>query len=200
MSVWNPQLYMKFSSARLRPALDLLNRALLQCQPESVSSVLDLGCGPGNITPYLAKAFPAARVYGVDSSPEMIAQATATLSKSEDRDRVKFSVNSVESCLQPSFLNGQKFDVVYSNACLHWLTGHETLFHALSHRLLTPKSGVFAIQMPDTRHQPSHTLMVDAARNTGFADRLSSVRIPRAEGGHEYYMKILSNDMTGESH
>ena len=136
MSVWNPQLYLKFSNSRLRPALDLLNRILPQCQPENVKSVLDLGCGPGNITPFLAEAFPNARIFGVDSSSHMIEQASSSLSKNYDfKDRVQFSVDSVENCTKPSFLNGLKFDVVYSNACLHWLPNHDKLFPDLGYKL-----------------------------------------------------------------
>ena len=60
MSAWNPALYMKNAGPRLKPALDLLQRTMLMLQsgstpiaPQKVSRVLDLGCGPGNITPYL---------------------------------------------------------------------------------------------------------------------------------------------------
>lgn len=44
MSDWNPALYMQYSAERSRPAAELLARIQL----EHVSSVVDLGCGPGN--------------------------------------------------------------------------------------------------------------------------------------------------------
>ena len=55
MSIWNPSLYLLNASARLKPALDLL----LNVQQASITKklnvkkILDLGCGPGNITGYL---------------------------------------------------------------------------------------------------------------------------------------------------
>lgn len=60
MSAWNAVLYLRNAGPRLKPALDLLQRSVLMLQsgpqpisPQNVSRVLDLGCGPGNITPYL---------------------------------------------------------------------------------------------------------------------------------------------------
>jgi SAM-dependent methyltransferase len=72
-AAWNPAMYMKNAGPRLRPALDLLQRTvamtMLPHEPatftnanapafapipaDAVRSVLDLGCGPGNVTPYL---------------------------------------------------------------------------------------------------------------------------------------------------
>jgi trans-aconitate 2-methyltransferase len=55
---WNPALYMRHSSPRLEPALSLLSKTVANLSEESgesVRSVLDLGCGPGNITPYLCQ-------------------------------------------------------------------------------------------------------------------------------------------------
>lgn len=56
MSVWNPALYLVNASSRLKPALDLLsNVAQTSVQHKiQVRKVLDLGCGPGNITSYLS--------------------------------------------------------------------------------------------------------------------------------------------------
>ena len=60
MSVWNPALYLKNAGPRLKPALDLLNRSVVMLETGAkpraaadVRRVLDLGCGPGNITPFL---------------------------------------------------------------------------------------------------------------------------------------------------
>lgn len=63
--VWNPNQYLKFGSARLRPALDLVNRAVgltMGGDASQVKSILDLGCGTGNISEILCRAFPNAQV------------------------------------------------------------------------------------------------------------------------------------------
>ena len=68
---WNPDQYLKFATSRTRAASDLLARVPL----ESPTSVVDLGCGPGNSTELLLRRWPAARITGVDSSAEMLAAA-----------------------------------------------------------------------------------------------------------------------------
>ena len=69
--VWDPSQYLKFTGLRLRPALDLLARVPL----EAPGTVVDLGCGAGTVTRILAERWPAARLVGVDRSPEMLAEA-----------------------------------------------------------------------------------------------------------------------------
>ena len=68
---WDPTQYLKYSGERLRPALDLLARIPLAAP----DSIVDLGCGAGNVTALLAERWPRARIIGVDNSKEMLAQA-----------------------------------------------------------------------------------------------------------------------------
>src|SRR5574341_1063770 len=44
---------------------------------EGPGSVVDLGCGAGNLAPMFLARWPSARLTGVDSSPEMLAKARA---------------------------------------------------------------------------------------------------------------------------
>ena len=55
------------------------------------------------------------------------------------------------------------YDVVYSNAALHWVHNHNVLFRHIMMNVVR-KNGIFAVQMPDTRVQLSHTLMMDACK------------------------------------
>ncbi|MCX6020956.1 MAG: methyltransferase domain-containing protein, partial [Chloroflexi bacterium] len=70
---WNPGQYLKFSDHRLRPALELLDR-IPAAQPDVI---YDLGAGTGSVTRHIAERWPSATVYGLDSSKEMIQQASA---------------------------------------------------------------------------------------------------------------------------
>jgi trans-aconitate methyltransferase len=69
-TTWNPGQYLKFRDERTRPSIDLACRISLAAP----TRILDVGCGPGNSTEVLHDRWPAARITGLDSSPEMIAQ------------------------------------------------------------------------------------------------------------------------------
>jgi trans-aconitate 2-methyltransferase len=60
-----------FPEERTRPAVDLLSR-VPNFAPESV---VDLGCGPGFSTALIARAFPQAKITGVDHSEEALQMA-----------------------------------------------------------------------------------------------------------------------------
>jgi len=69
--MWDPDVYLAFADDRARPFFDLLSRVGAP-QPRRV---VDLGCGPGNLTLQLARRWPDAVVEALDSSPEMVAAA-----------------------------------------------------------------------------------------------------------------------------
>ena len=72
---WEPDRYLQFADERLRPAQDLLARVPL---PAPVR-VVDLGCGPGNVTALLARRWPQAELTGVDASAAMLDRARRAL-------------------------------------------------------------------------------------------------------------------------
>lgn len=189
---WNPSQYLKFLNPRLKPALDLLagSKTLLASRSSSgsessVRCVLDLGCGPGNITPYLCEAFPSAAVDGVDNSQEMLRRATLDCVGKN----AHFRLNTIED---ESFVTNKKYDLVYSNAALHWCLNHEVLLPRILNNLVSSDGGVLAFQVPDTRNQPSHTLMETAAAECGYYELVKNVRIPRMDHTTEWYFQLLS--------
>ena len=83
--------------------------------------VLDLGCGDGALTERLARLVPAGSVLGIDSSEGMVATARAH----HQADNLGFSLMDITDM---SFEN--EFDVVFSNAALHWVHDHDALLAA----------------------------------------------------------------------
>src|ERR1700674_1592788 len=69
--MWDAVQYLKYSDERSRPFFDLLARV----KKEDADLIVDLGCGPGNLTRTLIDRWPTARVVGVENSPEMLARA-----------------------------------------------------------------------------------------------------------------------------
>jgi len=77
--IWNPSIYLGFADARLRPALELLGR--VTNDDDKVSTVVDLGCGPGNVSPFLRGRFQNASLWCVDTSDAMLERAKADHAK-----------------------------------------------------------------------------------------------------------------------
>ena len=146
MADWNPALYRRFESERTRPAIELLARVPLA----EARCVVDLGCGPGNSTELLAARWPQAEVIGIDSSEAMLASARQRL------PQLHFERADVADW-QPA----RAPDLIFANAVLQWVPGHEALFPRLF-SLLAP-AGVLAVQMPDNLDEPSHRAMRDLA-------------------------------------
>ena len=80
--------------------------------------VVDLGCGPGELTAALAERWPGAEVIGVDSSPEMIEAAQAMPAPAR-RGRLSFALGDLRDW-RPT----RPVDVIVSNAVLQWVPGH----------------------------------------------------------------------------
>ncbi|MDR0479843.1 MAG: methyltransferase domain-containing protein, partial [Burkholderiaceae bacterium] len=146
MSDWNPALYRRYEDERTRPARELLARVPL----ESVRLAYDLGCGPGNSTELLAARYPNAEIVGIDNSEAMLADARKRL------PRVRFELADIAQW-QP----GAQPNLIYANAALQWVPGHETLLPRLLDALAP--GGVLAIQMPDNLGEPTHRLMSELA-------------------------------------
>jgi trans-aconitate 2-methyltransferase len=151
MPGWDANLYLKFSGQRARPATDLIT----QIELGEPKRVIDLGCGPGNSTEQLHARWPQAEISGLDNSPEMLAQARA------NHPDWKWIASTVEAWKPDS-----AFDVVFSNACLHWIADHKALFPRLL-SYVTP-GGALAAQMPNSYHAPAHTLMKEVALAPGM--------------------------------
>jgi trans-aconitate 2-methyltransferase len=158
---WDPQQYLKFEGERLRPAVDLLARIAL----DAPRTVVDLGCGAGNVTRLLGERWPQARIVGVDSSVPMLAKARAAVAADA---RYTF----VEADLA-TWTPNEPVDVVYSNAALHWLPHHEALFARVIR--MVAKGGALAVQMPDNFRAPSHATIAELVWSERWRDRLGDV-------------------------
>ena len=138
---WDPDRYLAYADERGRPFLDLIARI----DAQSPRTVVDLGCGPGNLTALLAQRWPDADVLGLDSSPEMIAKAS--------EPGVRFEVGDLREWVADE--RGQ-VDVLVSNATLQWVPGHLELLPRLAERVLP--DGWLAFQVPGNFDEPSHTI------------------------------------------
>jgi trans-aconitate 2-methyltransferase len=162
--MWDPAQYAAFSDHRSRPFADLVGRVRA---PEP-ALVVDLGCGPGELTLGLAARWPGARVVGVDSSPEMLARAA----EQDPAGRVEWVLADVATWEPPDGI-----DVLVTNATLQWVPGHLGLLPGWVERLAP--GGWFAMQVPGNFEAPSHVLLREVAAVSPRADELT----PLLRGG-----------------
>src|SRR5580704_671084 len=102
--IWNSELYQSSHSFVWQYGRDLL--VLLNAKPGE--RILDVGCGTGQLTADITQF--GAEVVGIDSSPEMIATAQKNF------PQVRFEVADATALTY-----ADEFDVVISNAALHWV-------------------------------------------------------------------------------
>jgi trans-aconitate 2-methyltransferase len=128
---WNAADYARHSASQSLWADDLLARFPLRGDER----ILDVGCGDGKITARLAAAVPGGRVTGVDASAEMIAHAQAH----HARANLAFQVMDARHLVLPP----GTFELVFSNAALHWVDDHRAFLRGAA-RALRP-SGRLAV-------------------------------------------------------
>ena len=104
MSTWDPALYQDKHAFVWQYGQDLIG--LLA--PRSGERILDVGCGPGQLTAQIAAA--GAEVTGIDSSPAMIAEA-----------RKNYPGLRFELADAGRLAYDRQFHAVFSNAALHWV-------------------------------------------------------------------------------
>jgi trans-aconitate 2-methyltransferase len=153
---WDPAQYLKWGGERSRPFFDLLGRVGAS-NPELV---VDLGCGPGNLTATLADRWPTATVIGLDNSESMIEAA-----KPLERPRLSFRLGDVAGWRPP-----RPVDVIVSNAVLQWVPGHLDLLPGLVAQLAP--GGWLAFQVPGNFESASHTTIAELRTSPRWRSRV----------------------------
>jgi trans-aconitate 2-methyltransferase len=95
--------------------------------------ILDLGCGDGSLTLKLAELVPNGSVLGIDSSVSMIEAA-----KGFGKNNLSFLIRDIDEI---NYFN--EFDLVFSNAALHWVKDHNKLLNNIYRSL--KKNGLMRV-------------------------------------------------------
>lgn len=183
MSDWNSEQYLKFKKERTQPSVDLVNRIDL----ENPKRIIDIGCGPGNSTAVLKKRYPDAYILGVDFSQNMIEKAQA------DYPELDFMIFDASKDFDK--LDGQ-FDIVFSNACIQWITNHRKLLSDMM-GILSP-NGVMAVQVPFQFNQPMHKIVDKVASMDKWKDFIPFEKVFNILQEEEYFdlLAEISSDFS----
>jgi len=172
---WDPERYLTYADERGRPFVELVARI----GATDPATVVDLGCGPGNLTTLLAQRWPGATIAGVDSSAEMIETA-----RRDHGDAGSFEVGDLRDWSAPAGA-----DVLVSNATLQWLPDHLNLLPRLLDQVRP--GGWLAFQVPGNFDEPSHTIRAELAAEAPYAAHTAVVAVPSSHDP-AVYLDVLA--------
>lgn len=152
-ATWDPGQYLRYADERGRPFVDLVSRISTEA-----ATIVDLGCGPGQLTPVLRARWPEAQITGLDSSPAMIARAL------EDNTDPLTTYDVVDAA---EWLPTEPVDVLVSNAMLQWIPGHADLLLSWTGHIAP--GGALAFQVPGNFDAPSHRLLRETAARPAYS-------------------------------
>src|SRR5215471_8095134 len=181
--MWDPGQYRLFGGERSRPFYELIG----QIGATSPRRVVDLGCGPGELTAELSRRWPSADVLGIDSSEDMISAANEVLAGLPSGTRLRFERQDARDW-QPD----QPVDVLVSNALLQWIPDHDKLLIRWARQLAD--GGWLAFQLPGNYDQPSHLELRKFAAAPRWRPLLADVELNRQAASPAEYLDLLASE------
>ena len=128
---WNAEDYAKNSQCQLQLGEELIEKLSLIGN----ESLLDIGCGDGKISVKLSKILKKGEVVAIDASENMIKLASRQFSKNQYSNLTFYRIDAREINFP------KKFDIAFSNACLHWIKEHGGVLRKV-HACLKPKGRI----------------------------------------------------------
>ncbi len=181
MSKWNAKQYSIFQKERTLPAVNLANAIM----KDNVQSVLDIGCGIGNSTAVLKDKFQTATVIGIDSSDDMLDSAR--------KNHPDITFMKLDAGKEIETIT-ERFDVIFSNACIQWIPDHKQLLQSFMQ--LLNLDGVLAIQIPQQYKHPMHKIIRNVSESNKWRDKITVSRTFHNLKEEEYFdiLSELSSD------
>lgn len=180
---WNPGVYDQFKEERSAPFFELLKLV----KSKSNLSVIDLGCGTGELTSKLLDYLEDSKVLGIDSSAEMLQKATHFKTS-----RLSFEKRNIEAQLD---LN-DTFDLIVSNAAIQWCSNHKELFPRIISKIKA--GGQLVVQVPSNHEYIVHQELRTVAETEPYKTAFDSWQREYTVLKIEEYAKILFDNKGAE--
>lgn len=187
LDTWDPRQYDRFQREREQPFFDLL----AMVRPRPGMRVVDLGCGTGKLTQLLHAKLDARQTVGIDRSDSMLAGTR----EGAQPHGLRFEVGTIEDfasgdgARKPEPGGSDRWDLIFSNAALHWVDDHERLLEQLALRLAP--SGQVAFQVPAQHDTLTHTLAGELAAAEPFRSAFGGWRRSQPVLAPDAYARLL---------
>ncbi len=156
-----PEQALAYAGADFSEPHDAFVARFRRCFPEfAQGAVLDLGCGPADVTIRFARAYPQAQLTGVDGAEAMLALGRQAIAAAELSGRVRL----LHRCLPAASLDGSPYAAIISNSLLHHLAQPSVLWDAVR-AAAAPGAAVFVMDLlrPPSREGASALVALHAA-------------------------------------
>jgi trans-aconitate methyltransferase len=194
---WNAQEYEIHSKEQQKWARELISKLNLK----GTEDILDVGCGDGKVTVEISRCVPGGSVVGIDNSEAMISLANKHFAEYEGSNLSFCMMNAIDISFEDSF------DIVFSNAALHWVLDHKPVITGI-HRALRP-GGRMLLQMggkgnargilsvlDDLRlKQPWRKYFIDFSFPYAFLDTGDYTRLLKDSGFINERVALIPKDM-----
>lgn len=169
---WNSKYYAKHARLQVERAFRMLKKLPIQ----GSESILDLGCGSGEVTHHLATLAANGKVIGMDQSKAMIEHANHQF---PDQKNLSFTIGDAAH-----FSYDEKFDIITSFNALHWVEDHRAILNSCK-AALTPSGQIFFLMAYGRNESPFGAVTSKPKwRNRfpkleSFRDRLLELNYPK---------------------
>lgn len=186
---WDPEQYARFAAERAQPFWDLVG---LLDTSGPIERLVDLGCGPGDLTAELAARLGAREALGVDSSPAMLEKAAA-----HDGAHLSFELGDLATWHAPDGV-----DLVFANASLHWVPDHRRVLERWTASLRP--GGQLGVQVPSNADATPYLIAAEVAEREPFATAMDGDVPPDVVAANvrppEWYAQTLYDLGFAEQH
>ncbi len=178
---WNAKDYESHSQSQQKWAKELIQKLRLK----GSENVLDIGCGDGKVTAEIATLVTNGSALGIDNSESMIELAKKKFSGS-DYSNLSYQVKDVRSMSYD-----ERFDVVFSNAALHWVKNHKPVLEKIFKGL--KNGGQILLQMGgEGNAQEILTVLSKLISSKEWQPFFQNFDFPYEFYGIQEYRKLLS--------
>jgi ubiquinone/menaquinone biosynthesis C-methylase UbiE len=179
---------------RAVPRYDEMTARLLEYLPREVESVLELGCGTGNLSLALAHRFPNASLTFVDASPEMLAVTRTRIGESDVE--LARHPEYIASRFEDLTLPAHAFDVVVSSISLHHVVDKASVYRIVRAAVRDGGTFAFADQIrgePETNHLVNWEGWLDFCREPGNCTPEEIQSLLDHAAAHDHYTPMSAH-------